>query len=110
LLLIVLGGSLIGCGAGLFFSSSWALGVELVPPASASKYLGIQNLAAAGAGAVGAYIGGPIADYFSLNFPHIPGLGYLVLYAIFGLLCLLSAAALTRVRALSLGARVILPF
>ena len=87
-----------GCGAGLFFSSKWVLGTLLEPPADAGRYLGIQNLAAAGAGAVGAYIGAPIADYFSLSFPHIAGLGYSVLNATFGICYLLSAAALTRVR------------
>jgi MFS family permease len=92
------GGGLIGVGAGMVFSASWAIGTELAPKGQAGKYLGIQNLAAAGAGAVGAYLGGPIADYFSLYFPHLPGVGYLVLYAMFGGLCLLSAAALWQVR------------
>jgi len=101
MVLIFIGGGLLGWAAGLFFSSSWALGIEVIPRAEASKYLGIQNLAAAGAGAVGAYIGGPIADYFSLHFSHIPGLGYVVLFAIFGFLCLLSAVALFGVRVTS---------
>ena len=98
LAVVILGGGLIGIGAGIVYAASWALGTGLIPEGQAGKYLGIQNLAAAGAGAVGAYLGGPIADYFGLYFTHLPGLGYLVLYAMFGVLFLLSAAALLRVR------------
>ena len=97
MVVIFIGGGLLGFAAGLFFSSSWALGTDLIADATASKYLGIQNIAAAGAGAVGAYIGGPIADFFSHNFPQVPGLGYVVLFGMFGFLCLLSSLALTRV-------------
>ena len=61
---IYLGGVIIGIATGLFFASNWALGTVLVPKEEAGRYLGISNLAGAGAGAVGAYIGGPIADYF----------------------------------------------
>jgi MFS family permease len=95
---ILMGGALIGIGAGIVYATSWALGVDLVPPDQAGKYLGIQNLAAAGAGAVGAYLGGPVADCFSRSFPGLPGIGYSVLYAMFGVLLLVSAAALWRVK------------
>ena len=44
-----------------FLAANWALGTEIVPKEEAGRYLGISNLAGAGAGAVGAYIGGPIA-------------------------------------------------
>lgn len=92
------GACIIGAGTGLFYTANWALGTELVPKQEAARYLGISNLAGAGAGAVGAYIGGPVADYFTARAPDMPGLGYVVLFAIYGLLFLLSVAALTRVR------------
>ncbi|HEY43946.1 MAG TPA: SLC45 family MFS transporter [Anaerolineae bacterium] len=98
LTIIYVGGCLIGLAAGLFFTSNWALGTELVPKKEAGRYLGISNLAGAGAGAVGSYIGGPIADFFTVHVPDIPGLGYVALFAIYGLLFLLSVFALTRVR------------
>jgi MFS family permease len=59
---IYIGGCAIGIGASLFYTANWALGTLLVPKEEAGRYLGISNLAGAGAGAVGAYIGGPIAD------------------------------------------------
>ncbi|MFX0143942.1 MAG: MFS transporter [Candidatus Hodarchaeota archaeon] len=96
--IIYVGGCLIGLAAGLFFTANWALGTELVPKREAGRYLGISNLAGAGAGAVGAYIGGPIADFFTVHVPEIPGLGYVALFAIYGLLFLLSVFALTGVR------------
>ncbi len=96
---IYLGGILIGAATGMFYTANWALGTELVPKAEAGRYLGISNLAGAGAGAVGAYIGGPIADYFTAHVPSVPGLGYVLLFAIYGALFLLSVLALTRVHA-----------
>jgi MFS family permease len=99
LTIIYIGGSLIGLATGVFFTANWALGTELVPVKEAGRYLGISNLAGAGAGAVGAYIGGPIADYFTQLLPEAPDSGYVLLFAIYGALFLLSVAALTRVRA-----------
>jgi len=82
--LLYVGGLLVGIAIGFFYSASWALGTTLVPKEAAGRYLGIQNLAGAGAGAIGAYIGGPIGD----------GVGFTVLMSIFGLLFLISTLAL----------------
>ncbi len=98
LLIIYAGAVVIGTGVGLFYAANWALGTELVPREEAARYLGISNLAGAGAGAVGAYIGGPVADYFTSRVPEVPGLGYVVLFAIFGGLFLLSVVALYGVK------------
>jgi MFS family permease len=87
--------SLIGLGAGTFMATNWALGTDLVPAREAGRYLGISNLAGAGAGIVGAGIGGPMADFFNAA---RPGLGYLVIFALYGALFLLSSLALTQVR------------
>jgi MFS family permease len=81
---LYIGGVLIGIATGLFYSASWALGTNLVPKEEAGRYLGIHNLAGAGAGAIGAYIGGPIGD----------GIGFTALMGIFGLLFLISTLAL----------------
>lgn len=78
--LIKVGGCFIGAGAGFFYSVNWALGTSIVPAGKAGQYLGISNLAGAGAGAIGAYIGGPIADNQS----------FVLLMGIYGGLFLLS--------------------
>ena len=76
-------------------------GIHAASPAAsvaeenAGKYLGISNLAGAGAGIVGTGIGGPMADFFNkLN----PGLGYEVIYAIYGVLFLVSILVLSAIR------------
>jgi MFS family permease len=89
------GGCLAGAAIGLFYSANWALGTDLVPPDQAGRYLGLSNLAGAGAGAIGAYIGGPIAD----------NLGYGLLFAIYGALFLLSLLALRGIREKTAGNR-----
>lgn len=88
---IYAGAILIGSAAGTFYTSNWALGSTLVPKNEAGRYLGISNLAGAGAGAVGAYIGGPLADYVTRYAPDEPGLGYVLLFSIYGILLLASA-------------------
>jgi hypothetical protein len=69
-----------------------------VPEKEAARYLGIANIAGAGAGAVGAYISGPIADYFTRLLPESPGLGYSLIFALFGLLFLGSTLSLLLVQ------------
>jgi MFS family permease len=99
LTVIYVGGSIIGIGVGFFYTANWALGTLLVPKEQAARYLGISNLAGAGAGAVGAYIGGPIADFVTARVPQVPGLGYVLLFSIYGLMFLFSIIALTQVKA-----------
>jgi len=98
LTVIYIGGSVIGVGVGFFYTANWALGTLLVPKEQAARYLGISNLAGAGAGAVGAYIGGPIADFVSAQVPQVPGLGYVLLFSIYGLMFLFSIIALAQVK------------
>lgn len=98
LVMIYVGGALIGLATGVFYTANWALGTELVSTKEAGRYLGIANLAGAGAGAVGAYIGGPIADFFAIHVPQEAGLGYILLFGIYGTLFLLSVLALSKVK------------
>ena len=94
---IFIGGGLVGIGVGMFFTANWALGTDIVPKKDAGKFLGISNLAGAGAGAVGSYIGGPLADYFTANYPDLPGLGYMLIFGIFAALFLISSIVLIQV-------------
>jgi len=90
-----LAGAVIGLGTGLFMTTNWAMGTSLVPPAEAGRYLGISNLAGAGAGMVGSGLGGPLADYLNR---YRPGLGYFAIFACYGLLFALSTISLRAVR------------
>jgi len=91
---LYIGAVLIGIATGQFYAVNWALGTDLVPKDQAGRYLGMSNLAGAGAGAVGAYIGGPIADLITTRIPELPGMGYLVLFLIYAVLFLVSVTAL----------------
>lgn len=89
--IIYISGIIIGIATGLFMTANWALGTDLVPPAEAGRYLGISNLAGAGAGMVGAGIGGIMADVLN---GYQMGLGYFAIFACYGALFALSAASL----------------
>jgi hypothetical protein len=78
--MMYIGGAVVGAGIGLFYSANWALGTEIVPQDEAGRYLGLSNLSGAGAGAIGAYIGGPIAD----------SNGYVLLFTIYAVMFALS--------------------
>jgi len=93
--LMYVAGSIIGLGTGLFMTTNWALGTALAPREESGRYLGISNLAGAGAGMIGAGIGGPVADLIS---SYQPGLGYFAIFACYVVLFLLSTLVLVRVR------------
>jgi MFS family permease len=81
--MMYLAAAIVGLAYALFSVASWALGTDIVPEERAGEFLGIQNLAGAGAGAIGAYIGGTIADHA----------GYVLMMAMFGVMFLLSGVA-----------------
>jgi len=95
LTLIYIAGSFFGIGTGLFMTANWSLGTELIPAGEAGRYLGISNLAGAGAGMIGKGIGGPMADYLN---GFRPGLGYFAIFAAYVLLFFLSTASLLGIR------------
>jgi len=80
--------AIIGLAYALFNVASWALGTDIIPQDRAGEFFGIQNLAGAGAGAIGAYIGGVIADQS----------GYVLMMAMFGVMFLLSSIAALFIR------------
>jgi MFS family permease len=86
-------GAILGAGIGLFLTSNWALANGLAPKAEAGKYLGLTNLATAGAGAL-ARLEGPALDWLNAA---VPGawIGYKGLF-IFGALCILLSVFLLR--------------
>jgi MFS family permease len=93
--MVMVCGIIIGLSVGIFMTVNWALGTDLAPAAEAGLYLGVSNLAGAGAGVVGAGIGGPMADFFNAS---QRGLGYLVIFAIYGALFVLSSVTLLKVK------------
>lgn len=79
-------GALIGIGTGVFLSVNWALATDLIPPQEAGKYLGLSNLATAGAGAL-SRLGGPLIDGLNALWPDT-AIGYPVMFAVAALVTL----------------------
>ena len=91
--LLVFGG-ILGLSMGVFLSVNWALIMDVIPDAEAGRYLGLSNLATAGAGAL-AGIGGPIVDIYN---SQAAGRGFVVLYILAALCYLAGTVLLGRVR------------
>lgn len=87
-------GGIIGLSIGIFLSVNWALAIDLIPPGEGGRYLGISNLATAGAGVV-AGLGGPLRDLLNARGP---GSGYTALFLAAGLCYLVGTALLVKVR------------
>ena len=84
-----------GMALGVFLSADWALLVELVPPDEAGRYLGLSNVATAGAGLLAVAIGGPIADLVNAA---APGVGYRVVFLLAAIEFLVGAWSVRHVR------------
>jgi Na+/melibiose symporter-like transporter len=89
--MLYIAGATLGLATGLFVTINWALGTRLVPLEESGHWLGVSNLAGAGAGMIGSGLGGPLAD--ALN-AAVPGLGYFTIFTGYALLFLFSAACL----------------
>ena len=86
-------GSILGAGIGLFLTSNWALANSLAPGAEAGKYLGLTNLATAGSGAL-ARLEGPALDWLNATWPGA-WVGYKGLF-LFGSVCMVLSVFLLR--------------
>lgn len=92
--------SLVGMAMGVFVSANWALATQLVPREAGGRYLGLSNLATAGAGMVGR-LTGPAIDAVNLV---CPGAGYLALFAASAACMWLGTSLLFQVRRRMRGA------
>ena len=87
---LLLFGSILGAGVGLFLTANWTLANKLAPPDEAGKYLGLTNLATAGAGVV-ARAAGALWDIFNNAAPGSWN-GYMILFFSAGVFALISIA------------------
>ncbi len=88
-------GAILGAGIGLFLTANWTLANRLAPPEHAGRYLGLTNLATAGAAAI-VRLQGPAIDWLNAAHP-LAWMGYRALYLFSGLCIMLSAVVLTRI-------------
>lgn len=90
---LILFGTVLGAGIGLFLTSNWALANALAPREEAGKYLGLTNVATAGAAAL-ARLEGPVLDWLNAAWPGA-WIGYKGLF-VFGAVCMLLSLFLLR--------------
>ena len=99
--MLVVYGILLGAGIGLFLTASWALANKLAPADQAGKFLGLTNLATAGAGAL-SRLEGPLIDLSNNAFPGAWA-GYTGMF-VFGAICaMLSMVLLSKIKIPELG-------
>jgi MFS family permease len=85
-------GSIVGVGMGIYIIANWALVNDLAPAGEAGKFLGLTNLATAGAAAI-SRLTGPGIDWLNASRPG-QNLGYAALFAGSAVLSLVSLIAL----------------
>jgi MFS family permease len=90
---LIVFGTVLGAGIGLFLTSNWALANALAPREEAGKYLGLTNLATAGSAAL-ARLEGPVLDWLNAAWPGAWA-GYKGLF-VFGAVCMLLSVFLLR--------------
>jgi MFS family permease len=88
-------GSVLGGGIGIFLSANWTLANDLAPAPEAGKFLGLTNLATAGAGAVGR-LEGPLIDLLNNAWPG-QWWGWTVLFMLGAVCIVVSTVLLVRV-------------
>jgi MFS family permease len=86
----------LGAGIGFYLTSNWALASRLAPSQQAGKFLGLTNLATAGASALSKLAGIPI-DIINNAFPG-RFYGYMGLFLVGGVCALLSLLLLAKVK------------
>lgn len=91
---LVIAGGLVGASAGIFMSVNWAWAADLAPPEEAGRYLGLSNLATAGASALSRLVAGPIIDGGNAL---RTGIGYDLLFMVLALSMLAGALILSGV-------------
>jgi len=88
-------GIVVGVGIGLFLTANWALANMLAPAEEAGKFMGLTNLATAGAGATSRLIG-PLIDVGNAALPGAFA-GYAGLFILAALCALASILVVRRV-------------
>lgn len=92
---LILFGSILGAGLGIFLATNWALANQMAPAGDVGKYIGLTNLATAGSAAV-ARLEGPMTDVLNNAAPG-QWWGWTALFAVSAVLMLASALAMRKV-------------
>ncbi len=86
----------IGICSGVFLGVDWALMTDIIPKAESGRYMGISNIAVAGAGPIAATVGG-VAVFLASLASLGPDLAYRGIFVLMAVELLIGAWALRRV-------------
>jgi len=89
-------GAVIGSATGIFLSSNWSMATRLAPAEQAGRYLGLSNLATAGAGAT-SRLAGPLIDLANSAWAGM-WLGYPLLFALAAISALAGSLVLLKIQ------------
>jgi MFS family permease len=92
---LILFGSILGAGLGIFLATNWALANQMAPKGDVGKFIGLTNLATAGS-AVIVHLEGPLIDIPNKLAPG-QWFGWTTLFAIAAVLMLVSAWVMRKV-------------
>jgi MFS family permease len=87
----------VGICSGVFLGVDWALMTDIIPKAESGRYMGISNIAVAGAGPIASTVGGVVVFVASIAALG-PELAYRAIFAVMALELVIGALALRRVR------------
>ena len=89
--ILAIGAILVGIGGGSFLAVDWALLTDIIPKASAGRYMGISNIATATNAVAAAFVGGLVIDAASrFGSPELgPRIAFLIAPAWFAIGALL---------------------
>jgi MFS family permease len=86
----------IGVCSGVFLGVDWALMTDIIPKAESGRYMGISNIAVAGAGPIASTVGGLLV--FAASAATLgPELAYRSIFVLMALELIIGAVALRRV-------------
>jgi MFS family permease len=87
----------VGICSGVFLGVDWALMTDIIPKAESGRYMGISNIAVAGAGPIASTVGG-IVVFLASTASFEPAVAYRAIFAVMVVELVIGALALRRVR------------
>jgi MFS family permease len=87
----------IGICSGVFLGVDWALMTDIIPKAESGRYMGISNIAVAGAGPIASTVGGVVV-FVATSATLGPEAAYRLIFVLMAIELLLGALALRHVR------------
>jgi MFS family permease len=94
---VIVGAVFIGICSGVFLGVDWALMTDIIPKAESGRYMGISNIAVAGAGPLGTTVGGLLTFLLTGGLAMSTAVAWRGVFVLLAIELLLGALALRKV-------------